>query len=89
MSMIKKALAERIPALRDEVKALTKEHGDKVLSNVTVAQAYGGMRGVLGLVTDTSLVEPDKGLTIRGIPIAELTERLPEEIFYLLCVGDA
>jgi citrate synthase len=86
MSMIKKALADRIPALRNDVKTLSKEHGEKVLSNVTVAQAYGGMRGVKGLVCDTSLVEPERGLIIRGIPISELTDRLPEEIFYLLCV---
>jgi citrate synthase len=88
MSMIKKALADRIPALRNDVKTLSKEHGEKVLSNVTVAQAYGGMRGVKGLVCDTSLVEPERGLIIRGIPISELTDRLPEEIFYLLCVGE-
>jgi citrate synthase len=55
---------------------------------VTVAQAFGGMRGVKGLICDTSVVEPDKGLLVRGIPIGELGDRLPEEIFYLLCTGE-
>jgi citrate synthase len=85
---LKKALEERIPAKLDEIKGLVKEHGDKVISEVTVKQAYGGMRGVKGLVCDTSLVDPEQGLIIRGQPISTLTERLPEEIFYLLCVGE-
>ncbi|OGW14176.1 MAG: type I citrate synthase, partial [Nitrospinae bacterium RIFCSPLOWO2_12_FULL_45_22] len=67
---------------------LIKEHGSKVISQVTVEQAYGGMRGVKGLVCDTSLVEPDTGLVIRGIPILELTDKLPEEILYLLLTGE-
>jgi len=87
MASLKEKLAEQIPGLREEIKKLLAEHGSKVISEVTVAQAYGGMRGVKALICDTSLVEPDKGLIIRGIPIAELTDRLPEEIFYLLCTG--
>ena len=31
---------------------------------------------------------PDHGLIIRGTPVAELTDRLPEEIFFLLCTGE-
>jgi citrate synthase len=45
------------------------------------------MRGVKGLVCDTSLVDPYQGLIIRGTPIAELTDRTAEEIFFLLVVG--
>lgn len=85
---LKERLAERIPALREEIKALQKEHGTKVISEVTVEQAYGGMRGVKSLICDTSLVEPDTGLVIRGVPIAKLTENLPEEVFYLLLTGE-
>jgi citrate synthase len=74
--------------MRDEIAELVKNHGDVVLSQVTVKQAYGGMRGVKGLVCDTSLVDPEKGLIIRGIPIADLAHRSAEEIFFLLLVGD-
>jgi citrate synthase len=81
-------LASMIPALRQEVSALVKEHGSKVISEVNVGQAFGGMRGVKGLVCDTSVVEPDTGLVIRGIPIIQLADKLPEEVFYLLCVGE-
>ena len=88
MSTIKEALVKRIPLIRQEIADLVKEHGDTVISQVTVKQAYGGMRGVKGLVCDTSLVDPYKGLMIRGIPIDQLADRTAEEIFFLLVVGE-
>jgi citrate synthase len=88
MSTIKEALARRIPTLRAEIAELVKNYGDTVISEVTLKQAYGGMRGVKGLVCDTSLVDPYKGLIIRGIPVDELAERTAEEIFFLLVVGE-
>jgi citrate synthase len=88
MSTIREALARRIPAMREEIADLVKNHGDTVISEVTLKQAYGGMRGVKGLVCDTSLVDPHKGLIIRGIPIDELADRTAEEIFFLLVVGE-
>jgi citrate synthase len=88
MSLLLKTLNEKIPAWRDEAKQLLEEKGDKVVSNVTVAQAYGGMRGVKGLVCDTSAVSADSGLIIRGRPLLEITDILPEEVFYLLLTGD-
>jgi len=88
MATLKNKLAKMIPPLRDELKAIGKKHGNKKISDVTVAQAYGGMRGVKGMICDTSVVYPDKGLVIRGIPIMELRDKWPEEIFYLLCTGE-
>ena len=88
MLELKAKLAGQIPGLREQARTLAKEHGDVVISKVTVAQAFGGMRGVNGLVCDTSVVEPDSGLIIRGMPIGSLAQRLPEEIFYLLCTGE-
>ena len=40
------------------------------------------------MLCDTSLVDPEKGLIIRGIPVLDLVDKLPEEIFYLLLIGD-
>jgi citrate synthase len=88
MSTIKDVLEEQIPGLRERIRTLVKEHGDKVISEVTVQQLFGGVRGVKCLLCETSLVDPMKGLIIRGIPISELTDRLPEEIFYLLTTGE-
>jgi len=88
MATLQDKLASQLNAVREERKAILAEHGDKVISDVTVKQAYGGMRGVKGLICDTSVVEPDRGLIIRGIPIADLTDKYPMEIFYLLCTGE-
>ncbi len=88
MSTLQKHLAELIPAYRDEVKDVLTRLGEKKISEVTVGQAYGGMRSVKGMICDTSVVYPDSGLVVRGIPILELRDKLPEEIFYLLCTGE-
>lgn len=88
MSTLQEKLAANIPDIRKQVADIVAKHGEKVISEVTVAQAYGGMRGVKCMVCDTSVVDPDKGLMIRGRPISELTKRLPEEIFFLLCTGE-
>ncbi|UCE23203.1 MAG: citrate (Si)-synthase [Candidatus Zixiibacteriota bacterium] len=85
---LKEKLAGLIPKLREERTAILKGHGDKVISEVSVAQAFGGMRGVKGMICDTSVVEPDKGLIIRGKPILDIQDKLPEEIFWLLITGD-
>lgn len=85
---LKEKLAAQIPQLREERAKLVKEHGDKVISQVSIAQAIGGMRGVKSMVCDTSVVEPDQGLIIRGTPIMKLKDRLPEEIFWLLLLGE-
>lgn len=88
MSKLTAKFESQIPAMRDEIRSLIKEHGAKVISEVTLKQVYGGMRGVRGLVCDTSLVPADKGLIIRGIPLKDLFEKWPEEIFWLLVTGE-
>lgn len=88
MATLKETLARQIPAVRQQVKDLVKNHGNKIIDQVTVEQTYGGMRGICGLVCDTSSVPADKGLIIRGKPIAELADRLPEEVFWLLLTGE-
>ncbi len=85
---LQEKFASLVPQMRAEIKNLQKEKGDKVISSVTVAQAYGGMRGVKGMICDTSVVEPDMGLIIRGFPLLEIKHLWPEEIFYLLLTGE-
>jgi citrate synthase len=88
MLNLRQKLRKQIPELRKQITGILKEHSDVVISNVTVKQFYGGMRGVVGLACNTSYVDPMTGLHIRGIPIIELTDKIPEEIFYLLCTGE-
>jgi citrate synthase len=87
-----------VPAKREEVQSVLREMGERKLSEVTVAQAYGGMRGVKCMVTETSAVDPLEGIRFRGYGISELQELLPdapggeeplpEGVFYLLLTGE-
>ena len=88
MSNIFDKLENKIPEWREEAESIVKESGSKVMGEVTVAQAFGGMRGVRSLICDTSRVPPDQGLIIRGTPLRELLDKTPEEIFFLLLTGD-
>ena len=72
MSILLKKLEEKIPNWRDDVKSLVSNSGSSTISEVTLKQAYGGMRGVKGLVCDTSSVSADTGLIIRGKPLLDI-----------------
>lgn len=94
---IKSQFAETALPMKDEIKSLIKEHGDKIVGEVTLAQLFGGMRGVKSLVTETSQLDPVEGIRFRGYSIPELREKLPkieggveplpEAIFFLMLNG--
>jgi citrate synthase len=86
--ILRDKLAEIIPGLRKEANEVFAQGPNASLGEVTVEQVFGGMRGIKALICDTSEVGLDTGLIIRGIPILELTDKLPEEIFYLLLTGE-
>jgi citrate synthase len=88
MSLLKTKLISQVQNLKDRVRDLGKNHGKKVVSDVTVEQILGGMRGVKSLICDTSEVGLDTGVIIRGIPILELTDKLPEEVLWLMLTGE-
>ncbi len=98
MPTLKEKLQPKVADLRERVKGLIAEHGDAKISDVTVAQAYGGMRGVKSIVTETSALDPNEGIRFRGFTIPQLQEKLPrapggqqplpEGLFHLLITGD-
>ncbi len=98
MASLKEKFASKLDPMRQKVRAIIKEHGDEKISEVTVAQAYGGMRGVKCMVTETSALDPYEGIRFRGFNIPDLREKLPkapggeeplpEGIFYLLLTGE-
>lgn len=88
MSLLREKLEKSLPPIVENIKKFVAEHGDKAVSDVTVSQAFGGMRGVKSLVCDTSVVPPDKGLIIRGIELKDLWDKTPEEVFWLLVTGE-
>jgi citrate synthase len=90
-----KAKADLVSA---EIKQMLKEHGNKVIGEVTLSQVYQGMRGMTGLVTETSLLDANEGIRFRGYSIPELkdklpkvkggSEPLPEALFHLMLLGE-
>jgi citrate synthase len=87
MATLQEKLQELIPQWRTERAKILKEYGDKELSKATVTMAFGGMRGIKGMICDTSVVEPDKGLIIRGYPLLDIMDLWPEQTFCLLLTG--
>ena len=97
MGIIKDRFKEKADVVASEIKDLLKEHGEKVIGEVTLSQIYQGMRGITGLVSETSLLDAQDGIRFRGYSIPELreklpkapggTEPLPEGLFYLMLVG--
>ena len=98
MGVIKERFKEKADLISADIKDLLKEHGNKKIGEVTLSQIYQGMRGITGLVTETSLLDSQDGIRFRGYSIPELrqklpkapggSEPLPEGLFYLMLVND-
>ncbi|HMR90981.1 MAG TPA: citrate (Si)-synthase, partial [Chitinophagaceae bacterium] len=98
MGIIKDRFKAKAEILSAEIREMLKEHGNKVIGEVQLAQLYQGMRGITGLVTETSLLDAQDGIRFRGYSIPELREKLPkapggseplpEGLFYLMLIGE-
>ncbi|MCD7458652.1 hypothetical protein HAX54_038821 [Datura stramonium] len=90
-------LQELIPEQQDRLKKLKSEHGKVQLGNITVDMVLGGMRGMTGLLWETSLSltlmrEFASSLSIpecqKVLPAAKPGgEPLPEGLLWLLLTG--
>jgi citrate synthase len=98
MSFTKERFKTKADEVAAEIKELLKDHGNDKIGEVTLAQIYQGMRGITGLVTETSLLDAQEGIRFRGYSIPELqqrlpkaqggTEPLPEGLFHLMLLGE-
>lgn len=98
MDTIKNRFKAKADVESVEIKEMLKEHGSKKIGEVTLSQIYQGMRGMTGLVSETSLLDAQEGIRFRGYTIDELqeklpkapggTEPLPEGLFYLMLLGE-
>ncbi|KAJ9158683.1 hypothetical protein P3X46_024246 [Hevea brasiliensis] len=90
-------LKELIPEQQERLNKIKTEHGKVQLGNITVDMVLGGMRGMTGLLWETSLLDPDEGIRFRGLSIPECQkllpgakpggEPLPEGLLWLLLTG--
>src|SRR3954468_18657853 len=98
MGIVKDRFKQKADKVAAEIKDIIKEHGTKKIGEVQLAQVYQGMRGMTGLVTETSLLDAQEGIRFRGYSISELqqkltkasggSEALPAGLFYLMLVGE-
>lgn len=98
MGIIKDRFKAKADAANAEIKDLLKQHGSKKIGEVTLSQVYQGMRGITGLVSETSLLDSQEGIRFRGYSIPELqqklpkakngSEPLPEGLFYLMLLDE-
>lgn len=98
MEKLKEKFAAKALPMTSEIKEMLKEHGNTVMGEYNLSQMYGGMKGIVGMITETSKLDPDEGIRFRGYSIPELQEKLPkapggdeplpEGIFYLMLIGE-
>jgi citrate synthase len=98
MEKLKTLFKTKADATAAEIKDIIKEHGTKKIGEVQLAQIFQGMRGITGMVYETSLLDAQEGIRFRGFTIPELQaklprakggdEPLPEGLFWLMLTGE-
>lgn len=97
MESLKKKFADKALALFNELRAIKKEHGGRVVGEVTLNQVTGGARGVKMMLWETSQLDAREGIRFRGYSIPEIKNLLPsgpqgepkpEGLFWLMLTGE-
>jgi citrate synthase len=98
METLKNLFKAKADLTSAEIKDIIKEHGTKKIGEVQLAQIYQGMRGITGMVYETSLLDAQEGIRFRGFTIPELQQKLPkvaggheplpEGLFWLMLTGE-
>lgn len=79
-------------------QAFKKQHGDAKLGDITVGSVVGGMRGMMGLLYETSKLHPINGINYRELDLYQIRDQapkckdggqpLPEGVLWLLLTGE-
>lgn len=98
MGNLKSKFAEKALPLAEEIKKFAKDNAKVIIGSVEVEDIFTGMKGITGLLTETSILDAQEGIRFRGYSIPELrkklpkipggTEPLPEGLFYLMLIGE-
>ena len=96
-SIIQRKLEQHIAEKKPAYDELWKDQHLKI-EDVTVGEVLGGMRGLTGLVYETSKLDPINGITYRGRNLQEIkakaakalrgSQPLPEAVLWLFLTGD-
>lgn len=98
MSVIAQLKEKIVANSKETVAKVNKMKNDETpFQHITIAQAVSGMRGINGMVTQTSDLDAMTGIKYRGIPLGEACKKLPqskgdaplpEGAFWLLLTGE-
>jgi citrate synthase len=89
---LKSLIETNIPSQILRLKEIKTKFGNEKIGDVTVNMVMGGMRGIVGMLYETSLLDANDGIRFRGLTIPELQEKLtkkdeeplPEALLFLL-----
>lgn len=91
-------MEECVHKRQNELKEFMKEHKGTKLGEITVGQVVGGMRGMPGMLYETSKLHPIDGITYRGYDLFKIREiapktvqggqPIPEGVLWLLLTGE-
>ncbi len=97
-AQLKARMTQVIAEKQKEMIEFKKEYGDTVIGDVTVNKVIGGMRGMVGLIYETSKLHPIEGINYRGHDLYSIMqnapkshpdgEPLPEGVLWLLLTGE-
>lgn len=98
MDKLKDKFAELALPKAAQIKEYIKANGEFVLGQYNLDSVFSGEKGMIGLITETSLLDPEEGIRFRGYSIPELRDKLPklkngneplpEGVFYLMLTGE-
>jgi len=77
VTTLTETLMQQVPEKQKKLLALKKEHGKKVIGEVTIDQCIGGARGVKCMLWETSNLDANEGIRFRGLTIPECQKVLP------------
>lgn len=91
-------MEEVVANRQTELKEFMKEHGKTVIGEINISQVVGGMRGMPGMLYETSKLHPINGITYRGYDLFQIREQapktipggqpIPEGVLWLLLTGE-
>jgi citrate synthase len=77
VTTLTETLMAQVPEKQKKIAELKKEHGKKVIGEVTIDQCIGGARGVKCMLWETSNLDPLEGIRFRGLTIPDCQKVLP------------
>jgi citrate synthase len=96
--ILRQRMEQVIADRQQEVMAFRKEHANTVIDEVTVGQIIGGMRGIPGMLYETSKLDAMEGIAYRGTKLFDIRDQapatipggepIPEGVLWLLLTGE-